>query len=119
MPVASVVVTVTDQVPLAGRGVLVHGTLAIDASSDEYATGGLDLGVTEFGAKVLSHLKPLFLFAFGIAGYKYEWDRANSLLLVKECAAAANPLAEIPTAATPSGVSGDTIQFIALFNKPA
>ena len=120
MAEASVVVTVTDMMPLAGRGVLVHGTLAIDASSDTYATGGLALGVTEFGAKVLSHLKPLFLVAFGIAGYDYKWDRANSKLFVRQSAASATVLGEITGGgAIPSGVSGDTISFIALFNKPS
>ena len=52
MPVASVTVTVSKVMPLAGLGALVSGTLAIDASTDTYAAGGLDLGATEFGAQV-------------------------------------------------------------------
>ncbi len=118
MAEASVVVTVTDVMPLAGKGVIVHGTLAVDASSDEYAAGGLDLGKTEFGAKSpATPGTPLQLFAKGIAGYVYEWDRANEHLLIRESAGSNTVLSEIATSAIPSGVSGDTISFIALFAK--
>lgn len=119
MPEASVVVTVTDVFLLAGEGVLVHGTLAVDASSDTYAAGGIDLGEAEFANKVpISPAQvPLFLQAQGIAGYQYEWDRANEHLLIRESAASATVMGEIATSAIPGGVSGDTISFIALFNK--
>ena len=120
MPEASVVVTITDTMPLVGKGAIVHGTLAVDPSGDTYATGGLALGATEFGPKMPwgPAVKPLFLLVAGMAGYQYEWDRANALLLVRQSAASATVMGEITGGgAIPSGVSGDTISFIALFNK--
>ena len=119
MAVASVVVTVTRAIPLAGAGMLVFGTLAIDASTDTYATGGLTLGAEEFGAKVPTCPGAAeWMDVKGISGYQYEYN--NSLLLIKGAKSSASdydPLKELSTGAIPSGVSGDTINFLALFSK--
>jgi len=122
MPVADITVTVTDELPLPGRGSIVYGTLAIDASADTYAAGGLVLDATNFrGKTVLSpEVKPKILLARGIAGYVYEYDRTGGKLLVRaqtNAAAEDAPLGELADAAIPAGVSGDTVNFFALFDK--
>lgn len=121
MAEASVTVTVTRVMPLAGEGALIFGTLAIDADPDVYATGGLALGATEFGAKApICPAGPEWMIVFGIAGYHYEFDGSNSLLLIrgqKNAASNYDPLIELSTGAIPAAVSGDTITFIAMAKK--
>ena len=119
MAVASVTVTVTGESPMVGQGLLVFGTLAISANPDTYATGGLVLDKTNFRGKLALSVEqaPKTLFAHGKAGYHYQHDRAAGKLMVRQSAAAANPEAEIPAAAVPAGVSGDVIDFIAIFDK--
>jgi len=119
MAEASVVVTVTDELPLPGRGLLVCGALAVDAAADTYAAGGLALGAAEFRGKLLlsAESKPKYMLVSGIAGYHYEYKVSTGKLFIRQSAAAANPEAEIPTAAVPAAVSGDTISFMALFEK--
>jgi hypothetical protein len=122
MAEASIVVTVTDEMPLPGKGFLVMGTLAVDAASDTYATGGLALGVAEFAGKVpvASGQAPKHLIATGIAGYVYEFKKATNRLQIRaqtNAAAEDAPLGELAASAIPAGVSGDTITFIALFDK--
>lgn len=114
-----VTVTVVDEMPLPGKGYLVHGTLAIEASPGAYATGGLALGVAEFAAKlgISGGQSPKLLVAQGVAGYYYEYDVANKKLRIRTGAAAQTVLTELTAAATPAGVSGDTIHFLALFDK--
>jgi len=122
MAVADITVTVTEEMPLPGNGVIVYGTLAIDAAADTYAAGGLVLTGANFRAKtVLSpEALPQVLHARGIAGYYYEYNRATGKLLVRaqtNAAAEDAPLGELAAAAIPAGVSGDTISFIAIFDK--
>lgn len=122
MAASTVTVTANIETPLVGKGVLVIGTLAISAAADTYATGGLALGAAEFRNKVALSVesKPRWLIAFGKSGYFYEYDVANGKLLVRaqtNAAAEDAPLGELTAAAMPAGVSGDTINFIALFDK--
>lgn len=54
----------------------------------------------------------------GIAGYIYEYVKSTKKIQVKQGAAAINlPLADIPTAGYPGGVTGDTVDFYAIFKK--
>lgn len=119
MAAADVVVTVTDEVPLPGRGTLVFGTLAVDASPDTYATGGIALAAANFRGKVAlsAEAKPRFMLIMGKAGYHYEYDRAGDKLLIRQGVAAGSPLAELSAAAVPATVSSDVVNFVAVFEK--
>ena len=122
MAEASIVVTVQKIFILPGEGQIVSGSLAVDASADTYADGGLALGATEFANKVplAQGVKPLALFATGIAGFVYEYDQANGRLFIRAQTNAASedaPLGELTVAAIPAAVSGDTITFVAFFEK--
>lgn len=119
MPVATVTVTVDREVNLDGE-VMVHGSLAVSASPDTYAAGGLALGVAEFRnkTKIGSQVDPPFdIFIRSQAGYTWVWDKANSKAMIRQDAAAGAPSAEIGTAAVPAGVSGDTVRFVAYLPK--
>jgi len=122
MATASVTVTVVQEMPLPGKGLFVVGALAIDASPDVYAGGGLALGSAEFAGKVsvAGGQDPKYVWACGIAGYRYEYDSTNHLLLIRaqtNAAAEDAPLGELAASAIPAAVSGDTIYFLALFDK--
>ena len=103
--------TITSQSAL-GRVVEVTGTLAF---SGNYVTGG---EVPSFAGVRSSNLTPTALRAEGIAGFKYEWNGSNGKILVRQSAAASNPMSEISAAAYPAGVTGDTVRFVAEFKKP-
>lgn len=95
-----------------GQSIEVLGTFT---ASGNYAAGGTAVAWTGLGIK--STQAPLFVQVVGKAGYVYEYDDANAKLLTRESVAAGNPLAEIPTAAYPAGVTGDTIKYRAVFKK--
>jgi hypothetical protein len=88
-------------------------------ASGNYTTGGDSLATAFTGMAFKSSVKPVMIVAQGIAGYKYEYDYTNDKMLTRECAAAGNPLAEIPGAPTayPAGVTGDTISCVGIFLK--
>lgn len=122
MPVADITVTVTAETPLPGTGVIVYGTLVIDAAADTYAAGGLVLTGENFRTKtVLSpEALPRVLLAMGISGYIYEYNRATGKLLVRANTLTPTedlPLGELSVAAIPAAVSSDVISFIAIFDK--
>jgi len=122
MAVATATPTVTEEHALPSNAVLVVGTIAVSPSADTYAVGGLALGTAEFRNKVkLSPEKaPKFLLATGKAGYHFEYDRVAAKLLVRaQTSAPAEDavLGELAAAAIPGALSGDTINFVALFDK--
>ena len=91
------------------NGVMVIGTIT---ASGSYTTGGEALAMTTLSGLTRA---PLRVEIDGKAGFRYEWDSANAKMMVRQCAAAANPMAEIPAAAYPAGVTGDVIQFSAYY----
>lgn len=122
MAVATITPTVVEAFPGLGNVVQVIGTLAVSANPDTYAVGGLALGEPEFRGKLpLSAGKaPKRLHATGKAGYHYEYDRVAAKLLVRaqtNAAAEDAPLGELAASAIPAALSGDTIDFVAYFDK--
>jgi hypothetical protein len=54
------------------------------------------------------------------AGYLYAWDSVHGTLRIQECAGSAGPAVDITSgSALPAGVTGDTIQFLAVFTSKA
>jgi hypothetical protein len=74
--------------------------------SGSYPTGGdsCDLSKTGF-----TNRKPDMAIIQGIAGYIYQWDRANNLLFVRGGAAASVALTEFTSGAYSAALTGDTI----------
>ena len=99
------------------RSLLVRGKLSL---AGDYVTGGIFLGLNA-GARssvdksiIMPTTKdplPGSTKIEGVAGYIYEWKPSTDRLLIRQAAAAGNPLAEIPAAALPGGVTGDEISF--------
>jgi hypothetical protein len=101
------------------RRSIVRGTLAISASPGTYPSGGFSLA-TVFKLEPIRNVSgvPAGLFVYSVSGsgYTYVWIRSTNKLMIQQGAASAsNPNAEIPVAAIPAGVSGDTIEFEAEF----
>ena len=103
-----------------GDLVMARGTLALSGS---YVGGGEDMSSAWTGLIPGSTKKPVDMTVHGEAGYVYEYDFANDKLLVREQTDPADtgganiPLVELAAAAYPAGVSGDTIRFVAYFEK--
>lgn len=99
-----------------GKILHVLGTIT---ASGSYTTGGDTLSFAD--PKIKSASVPLFVNVIGSAGYIYSFvpgtTQATGKLKVFAAPATAGPLTEISQAAYPSGVTGDTIQFNALFVK--
>ena len=74
--------------------------------SGNYPTGGdsCDLSKTGF-----TNRKPDMAIIQGIAGYIYQWDRANNKLFVRGGAAASVALTEFTSGAYSAALTGDTI----------
>lgn len=114
------VVATVDKNHDLGDLVMVRGTIAL---SGNYVSGGEDMSSAWTGLIPGSTKKPVDLLVNGIAGYDYKFDFANDTLLVREqtdpaAGGGANiPLVELAAAAYPAGVSGDTIRFVAYFEK--
>lgn len=84
------------------------GTIVFSGS---YATGGEAINL----ASVMNIPNPpLQVTVLGQAGYIYQWDRTNNKLMVRQSAAAANPLGELPAAAYPAGVTSDIVRIYAI-----
>ena len=101
---------------------LVRGTLA---ASGSYVAGGDTLDFSGQGNLPVA-TPPRDLFVHGVAGFVYEFVRGalltNSKLKVRghtptSATAGVIPLEEITAAAYPAGVTGDTISFVAVFDK--
>ena len=102
-------VTVTKRIRM-NNAMMVVGTIT---ASGSYVTGGEALALTTLSGFLRS---PIKVEIEGIAGYKYEWDAANAKMLTRYGGAAvSNPMAQIPAAAYPAGVTGDTITFTAIY----
>lgn len=112
MPVASAVITVVDK--YADLKLLhVFGTIAVDAAADTYQTGGLVLNFSPISRHV-----PLSVKIQGVKCVSYEWVKgttpANQKLLIGNVGA---DTAEETEVAIDAEISGDTIQFHAIFKK--
>ena len=76
-----------------------------------YATGGEAFNL----ASTLNiPSPPSQVVVMGQAGYVYQWDRTNNKIMVRQAAAAGNPLAEIAAAAYPAGVLADVVRLYAI-----
>jgi hypothetical protein len=102
-----------------GKVLHVLGTIT---ASGSYTTDGDTLSFVKPAIKSAS--VPLFVNVIGKAGYTYVFvpgtTQANGKLLVfygDYANSGSGPLIQIPQASYPSGVTGDTIQFNALFMK--
>jgi hypothetical protein len=105
------------------------GTAVISAGN--YVAGGIATtwvpmtnasGKNFFPAAGYKSLKPSFALFQSISGsgYGYEWNLAtNKLQIFVTGTAAGNPSEELPAGATPAGVTGDSIQFLAIFTEAA
>jgi hypothetical protein len=83
---------------------LLFGTLT---ASGSYATGGDALALPQIPG--YDATKIIDIFIHGIAGYKYEFDIATSKVLVFTAGET-----ELTAGAYPSGITGDTITFLAV-----
>ncbi len=102
-------VAVTNRVKMQ-NAVMVVGRIT---ASGSYATGGDALALTTLSGLLRS---PIKVEIEGKAGYKYEWDSTNAKMLTRYGGAAVSqPMAEIPAAAYPAGVTGDVITFTAIY----
>ena len=107
MAVAATIISQNAQ----GTSVEVTGTLAF---SGNYVTDG---EVPTFPGLRSSKAIADDIRIEGIAGYKYEYNYANGKVLVRQSAAASNPMSQLSAAAYPAGVTGDTVRFRASFKK--
>lgn len=100
---------------------VVMGTVAVSAGN--YVTNGLALTwkTSGFIPAGLSTTPAFVMFQTQAAsGYVYTWDLVHNTIRVFESAGTAAPLAELTGGgATPAGVTGDTIQFLAFFTQKA
>ena len=121
MAAATAVPTVTDQFVDHAQMYHVLGTLAVGASPLTYTTGGIAINL--LGGNVKASRTPKKVEVIGQAGYIYRYikgtDASNGLLMIfaqTNAAAEDAPLGELTNAAAiPAAVSGDTVQFEAMF----
>lgn len=114
----SIAIAVTDHWD-DGKRRHVTGTLVF---SGNYVNNGDTLN---FSGAVMEFLRttqhPVHVEINGIAGYDYKFNRgatpATGLVVVRQCAAAGAPLAQIAAAGYPAGVTGDTVRFYAILRK--
>lgn len=89
--------------------------------SGDYPTGG---DTVDFKTPVgFTNRNPDMAIIQGIAGFIYEWDKANSKLLVRGGAAASNALTQFTSGAYSAALTGDTIlarlEWVALPQLPS
>lgn len=112
---ASVLTVTVKQSGLDKLGYEVTGKIAVGAG--DYATGGntLSFALSDIKAQRL----PEIVEIMGQAGFKYEYapgtTNANGKMLIRQQSAATSALTELPAAAMPAGVTGDTIVFRAVW----
>lgn len=106
----AVAVAITKRVSVPGA-VLAVGTFT---ASGNYTTGG---DAVSWANSAGTTKAPFIVLVSGKAGYEYVYDLAAGKLmtLYGNYDAADGPLIEIPQAAYPGGVTGDVIQFFAVF----
>ncbi|KKL66096.1 hypothetical protein LCGC14_2148370 [marine sediment metagenome] len=102
--------TVDTEHALEGGLILARGSIA---ASGNYAAGGDPVAF----AGLVKSTTLYALFVSGMAGFVYQWDQANALLLIFEAGADGAALDELGAGALPGGVTGDTIRFVAYFRK--
>ena len=126
MATAAVTVTATTQKTWNdGQRIHAVGTIAIGASPGTYqnlANGGMVMNFQ--AAKLPVQQIPDYVKIDGIAGYIYAWDpsigttAATPAFGIFESSGSTGAMTELSNGATiPSGVSGDTITFHAIFKK--
>jgi hypothetical protein len=102
-----------------GARLHVHGTVAVGASPLTYAAGGLVMSFAIPG--VQSTVKPSYVDVQGKSGFIYKYVKGTNaadgkLMVFCETTVATNaPLLEHTVTAVVAGVSGDTIDFYAIF----
>lgn len=106
----------------------VYGTIAVSASPDTYATGGLTLSFSA-NDKIKSNSVPVWVniqsapsAGTSPSGYVYQFcpgtDLTNGKMAIFESAGSAAAMAELGSGASiPAGVSGDHIVFEAKFPR--
>jgi hypothetical protein len=106
-------VTITKQRDF-GQGMFVFGTIVF---SGNYPTGGEAMDLTTLGAKTTK--QPDFVDISGKAGFVYSYDFANKKVMVfcNTAGGANGALGEHTAAAYAAGVSGDTVNFMAVMPK--
>ena len=111
-----------NKVDAAQNSLYVRGTLV---ASGSYVAGGDTLDFSGKGDLPAS-IPPRDVFVHGVAGFVYEFVRGtlltNSKVKVRgqqptSATAGVIALDEIAAAAYPAGVTGDTITFLAIFDK--
>lgn len=116
----AVAATVTKEIDL-GQAILQIGTLAF---SGNYVAGG-EVPTTSGRSGIRSKMTtkaPLSVKIDGKAGFEYEYDRANEKVLVRgqeptSATAGVIALSQIAVAAYPAGVTGDVVDYTAIFPK--
>ncbi len=92
-----------------GKRLHFQGTVAFTTN---YASGGETLDLSDSLLPVQGI--PLFVWLKGEAGFVYEYTKGTNMsdgkAPVRQEAAAVNPAAELPVAAYPAGVTGDTVE---------
>ena len=117
MGVATTTVTVTDKW-FDGQRQHVCATVAISASTDTYATGGL---VISFAGQIPTNAIPSLVQIQGITGAVYGYSpqtTANDgkiMVFVENTVGTNTTLTEHTAAAVASTVSGDTIKLYGIF----
>ena len=113
-------VTVLDQWVDYNKYYHVRGTVAITASAAVYVAGGIAMSLA--GSDIKASRTPVRVTVWGIGGYIYQYvkgaDAASGLLRIfaqTNAAAEDDPLGQLAAAAMPAGVSGDTVEFEAVF----
>jgi hypothetical protein len=128
MAVATAVVSVTDQrnTFVAGDKYFIVGTLAITASPATYTLGGIVCSFLK--ALIKASRAPIFVQIYGVGAgttgtlFEYRYilgtDASNGLLKIFSGGSGSTAgLAEFTDGtAIPADVSGDTINFMAIFN---
>lgn len=115
---------VTQGVDNTQHSQFVFGKIAISVSPGTYATGGLAISwaselIKAAGATAATLPIPtdvIFYDASG-SGFDFRWNKATNKIQVFTGAAAQSALTELTAAATPAGVSGATIRFMARFPR--
>ena len=100
------------------RHLIAFGTITVAAG--DYATGGLTLSLAD--AAISASWLPVWVDILSpTSGYTYRFNPgttlANGKMLIFVQNGTTGPLAQLAAAATPAGVTGDTINFQARFTK--
>ncbi len=120
MTVASATATFTTEGYTArvdGRYITHYGTIAIDASTDTYATGGITLSLAAVPGMVNAIPDEVRIWSVAGAATRYCYDYKPGTTIANGKILAYTGDAEVTAGAVPAGVSGDTIKFSATFKK--